>query len=161
MDNHYQKLIQWSESNKKFLTKRIEALKRAKRLDREVHRAHDLAFEEVDCLKCANCCKTTGPLLTPQDIGRISKHLRMDEKQFSETYLRVDEDGDHVFRSMPCPFLAADNKCEIYDHRPRACRSFPHTDEKGQAQIMHLTRKNARICPAVSRIFQVIADLDV
>lgn len=45
-------------------------------------------------------------------------------------YLRVDEDNDKVFKSMPCPFLGEDNLCSIYDIRPKACREFPHTDRK-------------------------------
>ena len=31
---------------------------------------HDEVFEEIDCLSCANCCKTTGPLFTEKDIEK-------------------------------------------------------------------------------------------
>ena len=35
-----------------------------KNLDYVVQEMHDEVFDEVDCLSCANCCKTTGPLYT-------------------------------------------------------------------------------------------------
>ena len=60
---------------------------------------------------------------------------------FEAEFLQVDEDGDKVFKSMPCPFLGGDNLCSIYDVRPKACREFPHTDRKKIYQINHLTIK--------------------
>lgn len=67
---------------------------------------------------------------------------------FESEYLQVDEDGDKIFQCMPCPFLGADNLCDVYDVRPKACREFPHTDRKKFLQINHLTLKNTLICPA-------------
>lgn len=113
---------------------------------------HDETFEEVDCLNCANCCKTTGPLFTNKDIERIAKHFKMKPTQFIETYLRVDEDNDYVLQQLPCPFLADDNYCLIYDVRPKACAEFPHTDRKKFYQINNLTLKNTEICPAAYKI---------
>lgn len=159
MNSDYQKLLRWSESNKKKLTKGEDNLKRQKRPDNIMQELHSTAFESIDCLQCANCCKTTGPLLTVQDIERISKAKRLSESTFTLTYLREDEDGDFVFKSMPCPFLMSDNYCGIYEIRPRACREFPHTDQKGQINILNLTRKNARICPAVAKIYQLLVEL--
>ncbi|HEM5166410.1 TPA: YkgJ family cysteine cluster protein [Streptococcus suis] len=103
--------------------------KTPKNLDRIVQDIHAEVFSEIDCTECANCCKTLGPL-------------------FEDMYLRVDEDGDKVFQSMPCPFLGGDNLCSIYDARPKACREFPHTDRKKIYQINNLTIKNTLICPA-------------
>jgi len=153
------KAIQWSESNKKKLTKALNTMKSIKGFDQIIYDAHTEAFDEINCLECGNCCRTTGPLLLSNDIARISKHLKISSKEFSKQYLRIDEDGDHVFKSMPCPFLGEDNYCSVYEYRPKACRTFPHTDQKGQAQILNLTRKNAKICPAVSRILQIVSDL--
>lgn len=158
MKEDYKRFIQWSQSNGKKLSKTIEKLKSQKRLDSTIHSAHNQAFKEIDCLQCGNCCKTTGPLLLSSDISRISKKLKTNESQFVKKYLRIDEEGDHVFQWMPCPFLGEDNLCSIYEFRPKACREFPHTDQAGQMDIMHLTRKNAKICPAVSRIFQIISE---
>ena len=125
-----------------------------RQLDATVADLHEEVFAEFDCLTCANCCKTTGPLFTDKDIERISKHFRMKPQQFIETYLRIDEDKDYVLQSVPCTFLGTDNYCSIYDVRPKACREFPHTDRKKFQQISHLTMKNVAICPAANNIVE-------
>ena len=140
--------------NKKFFAKLKK--KPPKNLDLVMQDLHDAEFEKTDCLTCANCCKTTGPLFTDKDVARIAKHFRMKPQVFIETYLRVDEDNDYVLQSVPCTFLGADNYCSIYDVRPKACREFPHTDRKKFQQISHLTLKNVAICPAA---FNIVEDM--
>lgn len=119
-----------------------------KNLDYLVVEKHEETFREIDCLSCANCCKTTGPLYTEKDIERISKHLRMKPADFESKFLRVDEDQDKVLQNLPCFFLNDDNTCSIYDVRPKACREYPHTDRKKIYQINNLTIQNTVICPA-------------
>jgi Fe-S-cluster containining protein len=121
-------------------------------LDRVIHRLHEEVFAKTDCLNCANCCKTTGPLWSERDKERVAKHLRLKTGDFETEYLRLDEDGDWVLQQLPCPFLESDNACAIYEIRPKACREYPHTDRAKQAQILDLTQKNALICPAVGEI---------
>lgn len=127
-----------------------------KALDAIARDLHEAEFQRTDCLDCANCCKTTGPLFTSQDIARISGHLKMKPGQFAQQYLRRDEDGDDVLRALPCPFLMADNRCLIYDVRPKACREYPHTDRKKIHQIGPLTIKNTAVCPAAFRIVEAM-----
>lgn len=115
---------------------------------------HQDEFSKTNCLDCANCCKTTGPLFTAVDIERISRHLKMKPGQFISAYLRLDEDNDYVLQKVPCPFLGQDNYCSIYETRPKACREFPHTDRKKFHQISHLTQKNVAICPAAFAIVE-------
>lgn len=119
-----------------------------KNLDYLVVEKHEETFREIDCLGCANCCKTTGPLYVEKDIERISKHLRMKPADFEAKFLRVDEDQDKVLQKLPCFFLNDDNTCSIYDVRPKACREYPHTDRKKIYQINNLTIQNTLICPA-------------
>ena len=128
--------------------------KAPKNLDYVMQDLHDAEFRKTDCLDCANCCKTTGPLFTLADIERISKHLRQKPQQFIEQYLRIDEDKDYVLQSVPCTFLDTDNTCFIYDVRPKACREFPHTDRKKFQQITDITLKNIPICPAAFNIVE-------
>lgn len=125
-----------------------------KQLDYLMQELHNEEFKKTDCLECANCCKTTGPLFTDKDIQRIAKFFKMKEQQFIETYLRVDEDNDYVLQSVPCVFLGADNYCSIYEVRPKACREFPHTDRMKFQQISNLTLKNVSICPAAYNIVE-------
>ena len=110
----------------------------------------------ADCLACANCCKTTGPLFTDRDIERISKHLNLKPAEFETQYLRVDEDDDRVLQQVPCTFLEEDNKCSIYEVRPKACREYPHTDRANQVPLFPLTLKNAAVCPAVFDMLESI-----
>lgn len=129
-----------------------------KHLDKSMQKLHDETFEEVDCLACANCCKTTGPLFTNKDIERLSKHFKMKPSAFIDQYLKIDEDNDYVLQSLPCPFLGTDNYCSVYDVRPKACAEFPHTDRKKFQQISHLTLKNVAICPAAFKIVEKMTE---
>lgn len=140
------------KENKKFFSKLRK--KPPKDLDRQMQELHEEEFSRTNCLDCANCCKTTGPLFTNKDIERISKHLKMKPQQFIQQYLRIDEDKDYVLQEMPCAFLDADNYCLIYDVRPKACREYPHTDRKDFHKISNLTIKNTAICPAAYNIVE-------
>jgi len=110
---------------------------------------HQAAFQKIDCLQCAACCKNYSPRFKTPDVKRISKHLRMKESDFIDAYLRVDEDGDFVVKASPCPFLGADNFCSIYQVRPSDCERFPYTDEDVIVKRQALTIKNASFCPIV------------
>lgn len=142
--------------NKRFFTK----LKKRppKDLDTTMQALHELEFERTDCLSCANCCKTTGPLFTNTDVERIAKYFRWRPSRFIEQYLRVDEENDYVLKEVPCAFLGADNHCSIYDVRPKACREFPHTDRRKFQQIGDLTLKNVAICPAAFNIVEAMKE---
>jgi len=123
-------------------------------LDSVFHSKHVSEFKKMDCLTCANCCKTTSPIFRDADIRRISKHLRLKESKLIQDLLVMDDEGDYVLRKSPCGFLSDDNTCSIYDVRPLACREYPHTDRKNMYQILDLTVKNTLICPVVARIVQ-------
>jgi uncharacterized protein len=110
-------------------------------------RLHEEAFRKVDCLQCANCCKHYSPRFKTPDIKRIARLLRMKESVFIETYLRLDEEGDYVVRSTPCPFLGADNACSIYEDRPSDCQRFPYTDEDVLIDRPRITLTNSAFCP--------------
>lgn len=128
--------------------------KHPKQLDNTIHQIHEEVFACTDCLKCANCCKTTGPLFTEKDIERISTALKMKPSQFVEKYLKIDEDNDYVLQKTPCSFLGPDNYCSIYDVRPKACREYPHTNRVKFHQILDITIKNTAICPAAYEIIE-------
>lgn len=140
--------------NKKYFDKLKS--KPPKDLDRQMEQLHEEEFRKTDCLSCANCCKTTGPLFTNADVERIAKHLKLKPAEFQEKYLRVDEENDLVLQSVPCVFLDAENYCLIYDVRPKACREYPHTDRKKFYQIANLTLQNVAICPAAYNIVEAM-----
>ena len=140
------------KENSVFLAKLKQ--KPPKKLDQIMEGIHEEVFEKTDCLQCRNCCRTTGPLLLPKDIEILASHLKMRPGKFMEHYLRVDEDNDTIFKSMPCPFLGEDNSCSVYEYRPKACRIFPHTKRKKIYQINHLTIQNVAICPAAFEVVE-------
>jgi len=156
MEKVLKQLSQWALDKKSENKKYFAKLKKRppKNLDYLMQELHEQEFERTDCLACANCCKTTGPLFTNNDIERIAKHFRQKPQQLIDTYLRIDEENDYVLQEVPCPFLGPDNYCSIYDVRPKACREFPHTDRKKFQQIRHLTIKNTAICPAAYNIVE-------
>jgi|SRR5688572_16708125 len=143
--------------NRKFLN----SLKKAdtRELDNSFHTAHEEVFNEINCLDCANCCKTTSPIFYQTDIDRLSRFLNMKPGTFIEKYLRIDEDKDYVLKSSPCPFLGEDNYCGVYESRPKACREYPHTNRKKMVQVLDLAMKNTLVCPAVLRIVEKLKNI--
>lgn len=115
---------------------------------------HEEAFEKIDCLTCANCCKNYSPRFKTPDIKRISKALRLKESVFIDTYLDLDTDGDYVTKIKPCPFLGTDNYCSIYEDRPSDCKRFPYTDEDVLIKRPAITIKNSTFCPAVHHVLE-------
>ena len=103
MEKSYRLAIEKAKKNRKEnkkLTLRLVKNK-SKELDELFLSAHERAFEQVDCLKCANCCKTTSPIFRDVDIKRIAEYLRITEKEFITRYLHVDSENDYVLNSTP------------------------------------------------------------
>lgn len=124
------------------------------RVDRAARQLHEEAFSIIDCIQCANCCKTISPLFRKADIRQIAVHLRMTAGDFKTMYLQADESGDLHLKSVPCPFLGEEGRCTIYEVRPKDCAEYPHTQKKGFASRTHLHAGNALACPAVFYIIE-------
>jgi Fe-S-cluster containining protein len=149
-------LVNWEKKSAERQKLYKNYLQRANKNDvlKKLPDLHEEAFSKIDCLQCANCCKHYSPRFKTPDIKRISKHLKMKEGDFIETYLRVDEDGDYVVKSTPCPFLGSNNHCSIYDVRPSDCERFPYTDEDVIIKRQPLTLKNSTFCPIVYYVLE-------
>lgn len=153
-------LKQWekkSAENAKSYARFLQKADRNKVLSR-LPDLHEEAFSKIDCLSCANCCRNYSPRFKTPDIKRISKVLKMKEGVFVETYLKLDDDGDYVVQSTPCPFLGSDNHCSIYEDRPSDCRRFPYTDEDVLLKRPKITLKNATFCPAVYYVMEKLME---
>ena len=136
----------YSETKKFFKT--LKKIKSGE-LD-ELFREYHIRFsDEINCLDCANCCRGTGPLLKDRDINRLSKSLRMKSSQFINSFLKTDDEGDLIFKELPCPFIDKNNYCIVYEDRPGACRDYPHTDKHNIKKYLKPTLENYRICPIV------------
>jgi uncharacterized protein len=154
VDSAYEVILKTAHTRKKENKKFLEKLrdKKPADLDRVTNEIHDQVFEKINCLECANCCRGTGPLLRSRDVERLASHQKIRPAVFTEKYLRIDEDNDYVFKSMPCPFLRTDNYCSAYEARPNACREFPHTSQKDIRQKLGITLLNTMVCPGVALI---------
>ncbi len=122
--------------------------KLSKTLEKEV-------WKEIDCLSCANCCKTMTPTFTKIDIKRIAKHFELTPIAFSKKWLRKDRVGDMLNKTEPCQFLnLKDNKCSIYEIRPADCASFPHLSRKKMVDYVHVHKQNVELCPATYKLVE-------
>jgi hypothetical protein len=79
--HHKKKYLQNKRALRYFLTKtennppkNLDVL--AEEIDKEV-------WKEVDCLSCANCCKSMSPTYTFQDMKRIAALLKRRKKFFN------------------------------------------------------------------------------
>jgi len=148
---------QWGKPLKAMLLK-LKA-KPPKDLDEIFGKYHDEAFKKINCLDCGNCCKTTSPMFFDKDIESLSIALKMKPGAFIEKYLFMDTDGIYALKLAPCPFLGNDNYCHVYNDRPKACRDYPHTNHRKMHTYLHLSAKNAEICPAVFNILEKLEEL--
>jgi uncharacterized protein len=149
--NNNPEFANWQQKSKEKQKVFDGFLKRANKNEvlKKLPKLHNEAFEKIDCLTCAACCKNYSPRFKGPDIKRAAKALRIKETVFTEQYLRVDEDEDYVTKTNPCPFLGTDNFCSIYADRPTDCRRFPYTDEDVVVKRIKLTLTNSTFCPAV------------
>lgn len=152
--------MEWQNNNKKQLKVYQHFLEKAdpRKVIPRLPALHDEAFEKIDCLSCGNCCRNYSPRFKTPDIKRIAHHLKMKEGVFIETFLRLDEDGDYVTKTSPCPFLGLDNKCSIYEKRPSDCQRFPYTDEDVFVKRKKITLKNVTFCPIASYVMDRLVE---
>lgn len=144
---------QQAQGNKKAYKRLLEKGNKNKIL-KALPDLHDEAFEQIDCLECANCCKNYSPRFKNPDIKRIAKRLNIKEGELVARYLQLDADNDYVLRQHPCPFLAEDNTCDIYEDRPSDCRRYPYTDEDVLIKRVPLTLKNSTVCPITFHVLE-------
>lgn len=153
-----QKVRHHGAAMKRFLG-RIEK-KPPRGLDRMAETLDAAVWKEVDCLSCANCCKSMTPTFTNTDVKRIAAHLDMSTAEFKEKYLVFDKkEGDWMNRQQPCQFL--DKKthfCSIYEVRPSDCAGFPHLKKKKMTEYIHVHQQNIAYCPATFKMVEKMMD---
>lgn len=74
------------------------------------------------CGKCGECCRICPISVTLKEVETISHILKMEPPKFINAFCEVERG---MFRiKAPCPLLS-ENKCSIYEHRPKVCRLYP------------------------------------
>ncbi len=143
---------------KRLLRRFLSKLERKppKDLDKIAVMVNDSVWKEVDCLTCANCCKTMSPTFTVKDVKRISSYLGMKPIAFRDKYLYKEKNGnDWINLQMPCQFLnLTTNMCSIYEVRPADCSGFPHLTKKKMVDYIHVHKQNVEYCPATYKMVE-------
>jgi Fe-S-cluster containining protein len=149
-----QKVRHHGAAMKRFLG-RIEK-KPPRGLDKLAEEIDTAVWKEVDCLSCANCCKSMTPTFTNTDIKRIANHFEMTPAQFKEKYLEFDKkEGDWMNKKQPCQFLdMTTHFCSIYEIRPSDCAGFPHLKKKKMTEYIHVHQQNISYCPATFKMIE-------
>ena len=137
-------------------------LKSREWVERQFRRAAEEVHAEIDCRQCAECCRVTEVQLAERDIERLSKFLRLREKDFLEQYTAEGEDGELILKrsAQGCIFLEG-NECTVYEARPANCERFPHL-LKGSGSIpsrMWQFVDRATYCPIVYNWMERVKDL--
>ncbi len=129
-------------------------------LDSIVRKINNEVSSQIDCTKCANCCKIIYPILDEEDITRFSSGLNKRIEEFKSVYLSVTEDeiDKFNFNALPCPFLK-DNKCTNYNHRPKDCESFPHLSKEDFNSRLMSVIEFYSICPIVFNVYEQLKDI--
>jgi len=128
-----------------------------KALDSAVREETDRIWAQIDCTKCANCCKVMDVVIDDADIKRLAARFKMPVRQFEQLHVRLDQnDNEKYFSSKPCQFLGDNNICTVYDDRPQACRDFPFLHKEGFRQRTLAMLSNQEVCPIVFNVWQAL-----
>ncbi len=88
--------------------------------------------KEVPCFN--ECCRDLNQFLTPYDILRLKKNLKISSTRFLEQYTTqhigpetgmpiISFNTDHA-SELRCPFVTPSG-CSVYQDRPGSCRTYP------------------------------------
>jgi uncharacterized protein len=127
-------------------------------LDAIAQKTTDEVWKQIDCLKCANCCRTLQIVVDDKDIQRLAVRLNMTPKQFAKQYIESDADKTQYLKSTPCSFLGEDNRCTVYEDRPQACHDFPYLHTAGFRQRTFMMIDNTAVCPIVFNVWQQLKE---
>jgi Fe-S-cluster containining protein len=125
-------------------------------LDAVVKETTDEVWQQIDCTTCAHCCRTLQIVVDAQDIRKLAARLGIKPSQFSRRYVQTAADGTKHLISTPCAFLGDDNRCTVYEDRPRACRDFPYLYEPGFRHRTLAMIENTGVCPIVFNVWQAL-----
>ena len=77
-------LKNWEKKSAENQKKYKNFLKRAdkNKVLKQLPDLNEEAFEKIDCLKCANCCRNFSPRFKTPDIKRISKAFKNERRRF-------------------------------------------------------------------------------
>lgn len=112
-------------------------------------RVFDETEKQIDCTRCANCCKVFHAGLPEEEIQRLATLKQMKYEEFLQKNVSIEQPtGIHFLKLNPCIFLN-NNLCSIYDQRPQACRDFPRPPFENVKHNIRRVLKNYTVCPII------------
>ena len=123
--------------------------------------ANDTTWEGINCLSCANCCKTMTPTYRNSDIKRIAAYLKMSPDEMKKKWLKKDRGTTKwLNKTTPCQFLdLKTNMCNVYEVRPTDCAGFPHLGKKKIMEYIDMHKENLDQCPATFKMIGKMKEL--
>ncbi|MBN1950737.1 MAG: YkgJ family cysteine cluster protein [Bacteroidales bacterium] len=112
---------------------------------------------EISCTACGHCCTKLRPILAESDIDQLVKVTKMTRSKFKKEYIEMDEEGDMLFKNLPCSFLK-NNKCTIYHYRPEDCQEYPNLHKIDFVERIFGIMENYSICPIVFNVIEALKD---
>lgn len=104
---------------------------------------------QINCMHCANCCKSLNPSLIEKNFQDFTKVLNEEEMSDLQDHLYYDKANQRwIVKTSPCPLLK-DNLCKVYEYRPHSCSEYPHIDPAEFKFKKLSVINNYGICPIV------------
>jgi Fe-S-cluster containining protein len=124
-------------------------------------KASNKIWDGIDCLSCANCCKTMTPTYTDKDLKKIAVYLKMPLTEIKRKWLKKERGtGNWLNKTTPCQFLDLQtNLCSIYEVRPADCAGFPHLNKRRMVDYIHVHKQNLDECPATFKMVERMNEL--
>lgn len=109
-------------------------------------RGEEFCFEcNSDCKCFGDCCRKANVFLTPYDIIKLKKRLKMTSSEFLEKYTAMPSSSEFPFPALmlrteneQCLMIDGDD-CSVYDSRPLACRLYPLAILPGRSEFHLMT----------------------
>jgi len=116
---------------------------------------------QIDCLECANCCRTATARLVDRDIEKVAKAAGMKVDRFLRDCTEMTADEGRILKRTEagCVFLNG-NECLVYEGRPASCQDFPHL-VRGPGSLMHrmwVMPERATYCPITYNVLEAWKD---
>ncbi len=124
-------------------------------VDEAVLKLNAVIEPQIDCTKCANCCKTLMVNVTAVEAEKLSSFLAISLDETKNKYLEEGLQQSFIMKSMPCSFLEG-TKCSIYENRFEGCKEFPNLNKTGFTKRLFTTMMHYDRCPI---IFNVVEEL--
>ncbi len=128
----------------------------SEKVDKIVQKLNEEIVSQIDCQNCGNCCKLLSSCLSDSEIITLSKIDKVSKEDYICEFVEKDDSNNKKYlKDIPCRYLK-DNSCTIYESRPLACKSYPHTQKKNFTSRTIKMIENYEICPIVFNLYELL-----